>query len=291
MKRGGKICLLLSLFSLAALSRAAPVRAGDFETIRGVTYVERESGELKADVYVPAGDGPFPGVLAVHGGAWRMGSKWQMAGYAQKLADAGFTVVSINYRLAPDHKFPAQIEDCKSAVRWMRKSAPKYKIDATRIGAVGYSAGGHLVALLGTTDPACGLEGPDADGTSTQLQCVVAGGAPCDFRLIPPNSEGLAYWLGGSRAEKPEAYELASPLKFVTKDDPPILFFHGDADMLVPLVGPKAMVKKLGEVGVPAQLYTIAGAGHIPAFADPKAHEETIKFFRENLKRPAKAVN
>jgi acetyl esterase/lipase len=284
MTCGWKTCLRLSLFWLA-VATGALARAGDFETVRGVTYVKRDSGELLADVYIPGGDGPFPAVLAVHGGAWRMGAKWQMAGYAQELAATGFTVVSINYRLAPDYKFPAQIEDCKSAVRWMRKNASRYKIDPARIGAVGYSAGGHLVALLGATDPACGLEGPDADSTSTRLQCVVAGGAPCDFRLIPPDSEGLAYWLGGSRAEKPAVYELASPLAFVSHDDPPILFFHGDVDRLVPLLGPQAMVKKLGEVGVPAQLYTIAGAGHIPAFADPKAHDETVKFFEEHLKK------
>jgi acetyl esterase/lipase len=284
MIHGWKTPLRLSLFAVV-LATGAVARAGDFQTIRDVAYAKRDSGELRADVYIPSGGGPFPAVLAVHGGAWRMGAKWQMAGYAQELAAAGLVAVSINYRLAPDHKFPAQIEDCKSAVRWVRRNAAHYKIDPARIGAVGYSAGGHLVALLGTTDPACGLEGPDADSTSTRLQCVVAGGAPCDFRLIPPDSEGLAYWLGGSRGEQPAVYELASPLTFVSKDDPPILFFHGDADRLVPIFGAQTMVRQLSEVGVLAQLYTIAGAGHIPAFADPKAHYETVKFFEEHLKK------
>jgi acetyl esterase/lipase len=290
MIRVSKVCLLLGLVVLGVLGRAVLVLADEVAIVRDLDYVQRDSGPLKADVYLPAGEGPFPAVLAVHGGAWRAGNRVQMAVYAQKLAAAGFTTVSINYRLAPDHKFPAQIEDCKSAVRWMRKNAAKYKIDPTRVGAVGYSAGGHLVALLGATDPSCGLEGPDADSTSTRLQCVVAGGAPCDFRPIPPNSERLAFWLGAVRAEKPEIYELASPASFVSKDDPPILFFHGDADTLVPIAGAEAMVKQLGAAGVPAQLYTIAGAGHIQAFLDPKAQDETVKFFEENLKRPAKAV-
>src|SRR5262249_788519 len=153
---------------LFALSLLAPAlaHAGDFEIIRDVEYVQRTSGPLKCDIYQPAGAGPFPAVLAVHGGAWGMGNKRQRGVYAQKVGPDGFNTVSISYRLAPEHKFPAQIEDCKSAVRWMRKNANKYKIDPTRIGAVGYSAGGHLVALLGATDPSCGLEGPDADSTS-----------------------------------------------------------------------------------------------------------------------------
>ncbi len=284
-----KFCMILGLCAGAlAVGTTTLLSAGEFQTVRDVTYVERGGEPLVADICVPNEPGPLPAVLLVHGGAWRMGNKAHMRIYADKLAAAGFTCVSINYRLAPKHTFPAQIEDCKSAVRWMRKNADKYKIDPTRVGAVGYSAGGHLVALLGATDPSCGLEGPDADATSTRLQCVVAGGAPCDFRLMPPQIDRLAYWLGGTRGEKPEAYELASPLKFVTADDPPTLFFHGDADSLVPIFGAKAMIKRMTEVGVPAELCTLPGAGHVPAFLDPKASDETVKYFEEHLKNGAK---
>ena len=111
------------------------------------------------------------------------------------MAKHGYAACSINYRLAPKYPFPAQIDDCKSAVRWLRSHAEKYKIDPARIGGFGYSAGGHLVALLGVTDRSDGLEGPDAtaDSPSTRLQCVVAGGAPCDFRALPADSSRLAY--------------------------------------------------------------------------------------------------
>jgi triacylglycerol lipase len=279
---------LVAGVSVAVLSG---LRAADLETIRDVTYVQRGSQDLKADVYVPNGPGPFPAVLVVHGGGWRSGSKDRFGRFADRLAGEGFTAVAINYRLAPDDKFPAQIDDCKNAVRWMRKNAAKYKIDPDRIGALGYSAGGHLVALLGVTDPSCGLEGPDADGTSTRLQCVVAGGAPCDFRLIPPNVDRLAYWLGGTRAEKQAAYEQASPLNFASKDDPPILFFHGEDDRLVPILGAQTMVAKLTSLGVTARLVTIPGAGHPQAVGDERAWTESVKFLQEHLQNTAAKKN
>ena len=272
---------MLHLAIFAVYVVAAGVGAGGEEPIRDVTYVEREGRPLKADVYLPPGSGPFPGVLLVHGGAWRSGRKGQMIAYGQDLAAAGLVAVSIDYRLAPEHTFPAQIEDCKSAVRWMRASAATYKIDPYRVGAMGYSAGGHLVALLGTTDPTCGLEGPDADGTSTRVHCVVAGGAPCDFRLIPKDLDNFAYWLGGTRGQKPQAYESASPLKFASRDDPPMLFIHGDADRLVPLRGPRRMISQLTDLGVPTRLYLVPGAGHVQAFTDEGARREAVKFFEE----------
>jgi acetyl esterase/lipase len=171
----------------------------------------------------------------------------------------------------------------------MRKNADKYQIDPARIGALGYSAGGHLVALLGTTDAGSGLEGPDADGTPTRLACVVAGGAPCDFRRVPRGMDQLSYWLGGTRAEKPEAYERASPANFVTHDDPPMLFYHGEEDRLVPLFGVRRMVEQLTAEGVPAELYVVGAAGHVPAFLDSAARERAVKFLNEHLKPPLPA--
>jgi triacylglycerol lipase len=285
MNRQFTCCAVLGLITGAAWSGASWIAAGEFHAVRDLTYVRRGDEEMKADVYVPEGTGPFPGVLVEHGGAWRMGNKLQMMRMARSLAAEGYVSVAINYRLAPEHPFPAQIEDCKSAVRWIRKNAEKYKIDPQRLGAVGYSAGGHLVALLGTTDQSCELEGPDADGTSTRLQCVVAGGAPCDFRLMPLDSAGLAFWLGGTRAEKPQAYELASPAKFVSKDDPPTLFFHGDADRLVPIFSPKAMIRAMTDAGIETRLYVVEGAGHLQAFSDEQAQGEALKFFNDHLKK------
>jgi acetyl esterase/lipase len=262
--------------------------AGQFKANYGEVYVKRDSGPLKADVYVPEGTGPFPGVLVVHGGAWRMGTRGQLAGVAQELAKHGFTAVAISYRLAPQHKFPAQIEDCKAAVRWMRTNAKRLKIDPDRIGGYGYSAGAHLVSLLGTTDPNDGLEGTidvlESAPPSTRLQCVAAGGAPCDLRPIPADEDGLSFFLGGSPGTCPEQYRLASPAAFVTPDDPPMFFFHGERDSLVPLASPEHMRQELEKAGVEADLYIVPELGHIAASMDRGAIGRAIVFLAQHLK-------
>lgn len=271
------------------LATAAAVKADEVETSFGQVYLQRDSGPLKADVYAPHGEGPFPGVLVVHGGAWRMGTRGQLAGVAHKLAKHGFVAVAISYRLAPANKFPAQIDDCKAAVRWMRASAEQLKIDPDHIGGFGYSAGAQLVTLLGTTDADDGLEGISdmANAPSTRLQAVVAGGAPCDFRPLPADIEGLAFWLGGSRAQAPEQYRLASPASFVTPDDPPMFFFHGENDHLVPLISPQQMRDALTHAGVSAELYVVPRLGHVACCVDRGAIDRSIAFLEQHLKPQA----
>jgi acetyl esterase/lipase len=271
---------------VAALLSAGAVLAEEIDVTYGVTYAERDSGPVKADVYVPRGDGPFPGVLVVHGGAWRVGSRSQLGGVAQLLAERGFTAVAISYRLAPQYKFPAQIDDCKSAVRWMRSNAAAWKIDPEHIGGFGYSAGAHLVSLLGTTGPDDGLEGV-ADAAmlpSTRLQAIAAGGAPCDFRPLPLDEDFLAFWLGGSRGQLPNQYRLASPAAFITADDPPFFFFHGENDQLVPLMSPTQMQRELAAAGVSAELYTVPKLGHLACCMDRGAIDRSIAFLEQHLK-------
>jgi acetyl esterase/lipase len=278
--------LIASLAVAAALSPAATSAAGDINAVYGEVYAERDSGQLKADVYMPPGEGPFPGVLVVHGGAWRMGTRGQLAGVAELLARHGFTAVAISYRLAPQYKFPAQIEDCKEAVRWMRANASRLKIDPEHIGGYGYSAGAHLVSLLGATDPHDGLEGVAEPGTlpSTRLQCVACGGAPCDLRVIPADVDGLSFFLGGSPATCPEQYRLASPAAFVSPDDPPMFFFHGEDDQLVPLASPEHMRAALAKAGVTADLYIVPKLGHTATAMDRGAIDRAIVFLAEHLK-------
>jgi acetyl esterase/lipase len=276
--------------ALAIVVLSASSQAGEVDVTYSQAYVERDSGPLLADIYVPRGDGPFPGVLVVHGGAWRMGNRSQLAGIAHILAEHGMTAVAINYRLAPEHKFPAQIDDCKAAVRWMRADAVKWKIDPQRIGGFGYSAGAQLVSLLGTTCPEDGLEGVDnpAKLPSTRLQAVAAGGTPCDFRPIPADADGLAFWLGGSPASVPEQYRLASPSAFVSADDPPFFFFHGESDQLVPLVSPARMQKALAAAGVSAELFVAPKLGHVACCLNREAIDRAVAFLESHLKANAK---
>jgi acetyl esterase/lipase len=265
-----------------------PAAAGEIDMQFGQVYSEPESGPLKADVYRPKGDGPYPGVLVVHGGAWYIGTRWQLSAVAQLLAQHGFTAVAIDYRLAPKYKFPAQIEDCKAAVQWMRREAARLKIDADRIGGFGYSAGAQLVCLLGSTGPRDGLEGEEhSDEPSTRLQAVACGGAPCEFRVLEPDERMLSFWLGGTRREKPEQYRLASPAAFATSDDPPMFFFHGEKDHLVPLASPVHMCRVLQEAGVYADLYVVPAAGHNQALMDRTALNKSLKFLAAHLQREA----
>ncbi|MCA9235267.1 MAG: alpha/beta hydrolase [Planctomycetales bacterium] len=300
-------------FFLATLAVAAPLfaaaaRAGEsqsYESHFGEVYAARDDGPLKADVYVPEGAGPFPGVLVVHGGAWRMGTRAQLSGLAERLAREGFTAVAISYRLAPKHLFPAQVEDCQDAVRWMRSNAARWKIDPERIGGLGYSAGGHLVALLGALNgapidaaelaAADAADAPAADvddladdltekeDPAARLQAVIAGGAPCDFRVMPSDSERLAFWLGGSRSAKPAEYRFASPAAFVTADDPPMFFYHGEDDQLVPVASPEWMCEQLSQCHVDHDLYVVPRVGHGAAAGDSEALTRAAAFLKAHL--------
>jgi len=283
-----RVLLYPAIFFLF-LACAAPIQLlAATKTIRNVIYVKRGKRDLKADVYLPGDEGPFPGVLLIHGGAWATGSKSHMRWMAPVFVKQGYTVVAIQYRFAPRHKFPAQVEDCKEAIRWMRRNAKKYKIDPKRIAAGGYSAGGHLAALLGVTDKNDGLEGEPTPGpkVSTRVQAVIVGGAPCDFTRTPPNLSSYSFLLGGTRAEKPEAYRRASPISFATKDDPPTWFYHGGKDRLVPLRLSQVLRDKLQRLGVRTEMYVLPKAGHLGAFFNPEPSKRAAKFLNSVLKKP-----
>ncbi len=258
-----------------------------FDKYGGIRYLQVDEIALECDVYVPHGDQTFPAILAVHGGAWRSGSKLNLFRHARYLANAGYVVVVINYRHAPTHKFPAQIEDCKAAIAWMRKHADDYKIDPNRIGAWGYSAGGHLVSMLGVTNDNDCFDHAlpnDLSEFDTRVSAVVAAGAPCDLGWIPDDSYTLAFWLGGSRNDDPEVYQRATPMNYVTRDAPPFYFYHGTNDKLVPVRGSKDFHNELQLAGVRSIFVEYQGAGHFDMFNDMQALKESIKFFDEHLK-------
>ena len=281
-----RILIWLLLLGLCGSSLANEYK---YERIKNIVYKEIDGETLKLDAYIPEGDGPFPAILVVHGGAWRLGSKGQLAMYARSLAKRGYVCFAINYRLAPKHKSPAQTEDCRDAVRWIRQHGEKYKADPERIGAMGYSAGGHLVSMLAVT----GLsKEEDPKGIGTKIVAAVAGGAPTDFRTIRENSRSLSYWFGGKRKDKPEAYAADSPNAFVDKNDSPVFFYNGSVDLLVhpekhPTVGflgPTPMHESLKKVGVDTGLYIAKGAGHLAMILNLKAQSTGFAFLDKHLK-------
>ena len=252
----------------------------EFETREKIVYSKVDDRELLLDAFVPKAEGVYPAVLVVHGGAWRSGSRLQLRGYATALAERGFVCFAIDYRLAPNHKFPAQIDDCRAAVKWIRSHAADYKVDAAKLGAIGYSAGGHLVSLLGTTGEAPSESNGNVD---TRLQAIVAGGAPTDFRWFPDNGKWAEYWMGGDLDSAKEKFHSASAAAFVDRNDPPVFFFNGTADTLVPIAWTKTCFEALKQNGVKTEMHTIEGAGHLQAAANIEALEKAYKFLTDEL--------
>lgn len=250
-----------------------------YEKLGDVIYATPEDIELKLDAYIPKGDGPFPAMLVVHGGGWNSGSKSQLSFHARSLADRGYATFAINYRLAPKYPFPAQIEDCRAAVKWIREHAAEHKVDPDRIGAFGYSAGGHLVTLLATT----GEKKSETDGVDTTIQAACAGGAPTEFRSFKIDSTALAYWLGGSRRERPARYDAASSARFATPDSAPIFFFNGTNDLIVPIAWTIPLYEALQKAGVDTELYEVDGKGHIFAAMNVSAINEGWRFLDRYL--------
>ena len=256
-----------------------------FRKHSNIYYTKTDDYSLLCDIYMPEGEGPFPAVLAIHGGAWRHGSKLHMLRHAWKLAGAGYVVVAINYRHAPEYKFPAQIHDAKNAVRWMRYKSEKLKINPEKIAVFGYSAGGHLGAMLGTTDVGADLEGPIPESLtkySSRVACVVVGGGPCEFSWVKSNS--LASWLGYNQQQNPEIYRQAAPITYVTPDDPPFMFFHGSIDKVVPPASAEKMHRKLLSVGIQSTYHRIEDHGHFATFSNTKWLDTAIEFMDRTLK-------
>ena len=220
--------------------------------------------------------------------AWQVGSKDNCP--AVWLVGKGYAVASINYRLTQHAVFPAQVEDCKAAIRWLRANAGKYHLDPDHIGVWGASAGGHLVAMLGTTGGVKDLEGKagNLDQTS-RVQCVVDWFGPTDLLTMggghnnPASPE--AKLLGGPLQDNKEKARKASPLTYVSKDSAPFLIMHGDQDPLVPLQQSRALAEALKKAGVEVKLQVVEGNGHGgPGFSTPENRKLIEEFFDKHLK-------
>jgi len=252
----------------------------EYQVFEGVLYKQIEDEPLKLDAYIPIKGDNNPAVLVLFGGGWRNGNRKQLKNYAIELANRGFACFAIDYRLAPKHKFPAQIEDCRSAVKWIRKHATKYRLDPNRLGVIGYSAGGHLATLLGTTGEAAS---ENNGGIDTRIQAVVAGGAPTDFRWQPDRGNWARYWMGGNLDEVPEKFKAASSAAFADKDDPPTFFFHGEKDNLVPVIWAESCRQALLQAGVEATMHRIPETGHFLAAYNKEALKKAFGFLETHL--------
>ena len=238
---------------------------------------------LLLDVYVPKTKPakPPPLVVWIHGGAWQNGSKENPPSLA--LTAHGFAAASIRYRLSQQAPMPAQIDDCRAAIRWLRQNAARFGYDGARIGVWGSSAGGHLVALLGTL----------GEGDS-KVQAVVDWFGPTALRRMsmypsrmdhdsPASPESRL--VGGPVQQNAELADKANPITYVDKTDPPFLIQHGDADPLVPMEQSELLRDALVKAGVPVELTIFHRAGHGgPAFQTPDNLAKVVDFFRKSLR-------
>lgn len=281
---------------LLALLFLCPVRAADpeIEFQRDIEYGQAGGESLKLNLSIPkGGTGRLPAVVVIHGGAWRAGDRAGHDELTRRLAGEGYVAATVGYRFCPKHVFPAQVEDVKCAVRFLRANAEKYRIDPERIGAVGFSAGAHLAMMLGAMDPADGLEGAGGSpGFSSKVQAVVSFFGPTDFEL--PATEAarplIVDFIGGPIDGKREAYRRASPVTYVSKGDAPMLLFQGTNDPLVPHAHATRMADAMQAAGVPGRIELIVGAGHGWGGAElVRTAAAMTAFFGDELKPPAAA--
>jgi acetyl esterase/lipase len=244
---------------------------------------------------------PFPALVFVHGGGWVGGKKEDFRPFMLAFTQQGIVCISVNYRLAPKNVFPAQIEDVKCAVRWMHANAAKYHVDPNRIGALGGSAGAHLVGLLGTTGGTKKWEGKGGNPEqSSAISTMVCLSGPYDLSMAYRNSvrqngkEGgavrgmLEAFLGGTSERKAALYREASPILYASKQTVPALLTHGTADPLLPIEQSDTFAARLKSVGAEVEIMRIEGAGHADFGPKPEqALERVMAFVRKQLRLPA----
>ena len=267
-----------------------------------ITYATRGATPLKLDLVAPKEGGPYPAIVLLHGGAWCVGDRSDLSrpgkdksgartpAVIEQFATRGYVVASVSYRLAPKSKFPAQLADVRTAIRFLRANAKTYNVDPDQVAVGGFSAGAHLALLAGLADKSPEFDGPDFPDQSNRVRCVLSYFGPTDLSLYAA-SAGLedAYMvplLGKECRTDPEVYRRASPIQHVSRDDPPVMMVHGTADVIVPIIHSERLLDKLHDNGVTAELVTMKGEGHgewRPSVS-AKSTREAIRFLDQHMK-------
>jgi acetyl esterase/lipase len=238
--------------------------------VQEVVYAAPDGEALDADLYRPAGDGPFPALVLVHGGAWHGGRRAEMHRSGMRLARHGYLALSVDYRTAPGAHFPAPLCDVADALTWL---AERPEVDAQRLGAWGYSAGAHLAALLALREPALtACPRPDLP----VVKAAVVGGTPSDlFRF---DNLVVRDFVGGSPQELPDRYALASPARRVLPGAPPFFLYHGRLDVLVPVEQSERLAAALARARVPYEYLERPGGHSHTLRSDDETHRRALAF-------------
>ena len=284
--------LLIVLAMTSSLRAQAPAQVPDTVIVeKGIEYANPDDQHLQLNLARPkTGDGPFPAIVCIHGGGFRAGKRESYDGLIVRLAEQGYVAITVTYRLAPKYQFPAAVHDTKAAVRWVRANAAKYKIDPSRIGTTGGSAGGHLAQFLGVTAGVKEFEGDGGNpAESSAVACVVNVYGPSDFTKSYGKSvdaaEVLPLFLGGNLEKARKLHLKASPLYWVTPVAAPTLCIHGTLDKYVAHEQAVWLVDKMNAAGAEAELLTLEGAGHGFKGKDAETADKALMaYFNKNLK-------
>lgn len=288
---------LIALFPKAYAQEYSP-------SWKDINYVGDTMLSHRLDIYLPKGDkNAYPVIILIYGSAWFSNDLKEQAFnlLGKPLIKNGFAVVSINHRSSHEAKFPAQIQDAKAAVRYIRANATQYQIDASFIGVTGYSSGGHLSALLGTSGQVrqhaihhvtMDIEGNLGRFTeaSSTVDAVVDWYGPTDFQVMDSCGSEMIHaapdspessLIGGEIMENDEKCALANPITYIDAGDPPFLILHGNEDTLVPYCQSVMLHKALEEGGVESELIIVPGGKHGPGVMEKPYYKRMVDFFKE----------
>lgn len=278
------ILLCLGAFAATELRGAGSVRPG-------LVYAEFAGRKLRLDLYLPATPAPAAGhpvIISIHGGGWIMSDRRKDL-FLRDLTNDGFAVASVDYRLASAARFPAQIEDCRLALRWVLDHGREYQLDPGRVGVTGTSAGGQLALLLGLAETRRFLPAGTPPFPAGTVKAICAFYPPTDLVAIVPEDRRdrddnlVANLLGGPVSQRLDLARAASPIRYVGKTSPPTFFVHGDRDRVVPLAQSRRLYETLKAAGAPTHLTVYPGKGH--AFGPrPDTRREIAEFFSRYLK-------
>ena len=297
MQINGSLCLSLSLL-IAGLWLALGMRSladAQEPTLPDIEYARIDGQPLLLDLYLaPVAEAPTPLIIWVHGGAWRAGSKADVP--IQALVARGYSIASVDYRLSPVARFPAQVHDIKAAIRFLRAHAAQHRLDPQRFVIAGSSAGGHLAALVGVSNGHQELEGTVGEHLtiSSDVQAIVSwfGASNLETILAQSTPHGLSVrvpalelLLGGQPKDQPDLAKLASPVTHVDAHDPPLLLIHGDQDPQMPINQSHELEGAYQRVKRPCQFELIHHGAHGgPQFFDATRLEVMERFLNESLR-------
>jgi len=260
---------------------------GDVWVLRDIEYTVADGHSLKLDAYLPADKQIHPAVVWIHGGGWRDGGKNPFRDRGLRYAQDGVAAFSINYRLSGVARYPAAVEDCVRAIRWIRSHAGDYNIDPDRLGVQGSSAGGHLSLMTAFLEPSEDDISASGEPLDNFVVCVVSQWGPTDFTADDSMHQhpAVLQFMGTTMQEAPDRFAEASPVTHVSPDDPPVLLVHGTEDQTVPYSQATILYRRLQQAGVLVELITIEGGGHglkggdrqEIEMADTRVHEFMLK--------------